>query len=269
MFRWTLLGTGSSGGVPRVGGDWGACDPAEPKNRRRRCCVLLDRIRQDGQMTRVLIDTSPDLREQLLDARVQHLDAIVFTHDHADQTHGIDDVRALSLRMARPIPVYMDRATEKTLVNRFRYCFIGDGGYPPIVRNAASIDAGVMFRIAGQGGEIALLPLQLIHGHMPSLGFRCGGVAYINDVSQIPEETMQALTGLDVLVLDALRYKPHPTHAHLDLALAWAARLKPRRTVLTNMHIDLDFGRLCAELPPGIEPGYDGLEILLSDSTQT
>jgi phosphoribosyl 1,2-cyclic phosphate phosphodiesterase len=257
-FRLTLLGTGSSGGVPRVGGDWGRCDPNEPKNRRRRCCVLVDREGADGALTRVLIDTSPDLREQLLAARVQHLDAVLFTHDHADQTHGIDDVRPLVIRTGKRIPAWLDTETAAVLISRFRYCFEGSGGYPAIFERAGTLKPFEALKISGQAGDIGFLPLDLEHGAIRSLGFRMGGLAYVNDVSAIPARSMEALHGLDVLILDALRRTPHPTHAHLERALEWIAALKPKRAVLTNMHTDMDYTTLISELPSGVEPGYDG-----------
>ena len=255
----TLLGTGSSGGVPRVGGDWGVCDPNEPRNRRTRCSVLVDRVDGNGAMTRVLIDTSPDMREQLLAADVRHLDAIVYTHDHADQTHGIDDVRPLVIAMRRPIPTYMDAATRTSLHQRFRYCFEGMGGYPPILNTMTDITAGETFTIEGAGGPIAFLPIDMEHGNIRCCGFRIGGLAYCNDVNALPDDSLERLRGLDTLVVDALRYTPHPTHANLEQALRWIADLKPARAVLTNMHVDMDFATLQRELPDGVEPGYDGM----------
>lgn len=260
-YRLTLLGTGSSGGVPRVGGDWGACDPEEVRNRRMRCSALLDRIGPDAAMTRVLIDTSPDMREQLLGANVRHLDAIVYSHDHADQTHGIDDVRPLVIAMRRPIPAYMDAATRTSLQSRFRYCFEGMGGYPPILDTMADITPGKPFAIDGPGGRIDLVPLDMEHGQIRCLGFRIGGLAYCNDVNALPDETLDRLRGLDTLVVDALRYTPHPTHANLEQALAWIAELKPRRAILTNMHVDMDYQTLKGELPGGVEPGFDGMQL--------
>lgn len=262
--RLTLLGTGSSGGVPRVGGDWGACDPGELRNRRTRCSALIDRIGADGSMTRILVDTSPDMREQLLSVDVRHLDAIVYSHDHADQTHGIDDVRPLVIAMRRPIPTFMDAATRKSLHNRFRYCFEGMGGYPPILDSMPDIIPGIPFTVDGSGGKIELMPVDMEHGRIRCLGFRMGSLAYCNDVNALPEATLDRLRGLDTLVVDALRYTPHPTHANLEQALAWVAELKPRRAILTNMHVDMDYRTLQGELPDGVEPGYDGMELKFS-----
>ena len=259
-FVFRLLGTGSSGGVPRIGNNWGDCDPYEPRNRRTRCCALV--TRSNGQArTRVLIDTSPDIRTQLLAASVNHLDAIIYTHDHADQTHGIDDVRALALRMGKAIPTYMDSATCRSLTGKFRYCFEGKGIYPPILDLQAALQPGHQFRINGAGGDIDLLPLDQEHGPIRSLGFRIGSLAYCNDVSALPDDTREHLQGVEILVLDALRRMPHPTHAHLAQAIDWAQDIGAKRTVLTNMHIDLDYQTLLGELPKGVEPGYDGMEI--------
>ena len=259
--RVTILGCGSSGGVPRVGGDWGVCDPREPRNRRTRCGLLLQRWRggaEQGEATTVLIDTSPDLREQLLAANVTRIDAIVFSHDHADQTHGIDDVRALAIRMRRRIPAYMDETTRATLEHRFRYVFHGEGGYPAILSIVGGLEPHAPVEIDGPGGALSLKPLLQDHGGIPSLGFRFGAIAYSNDVAQLPDETLAALNGLDLWIVDALRYAPHPTHAHLERTLGWIAAIKPRRTILTNLHIDLDYRTLERELPRGVEPAHDG-----------
>lgn len=259
-FKITLLGTGSSGGVPRVGGDWGACDPTEPKNRRLRCSALVETWDAATPETRttVLIDTSPDMRQQLLDAEVTRLDAILYTHDHADQTHGIDDVRALVIRNRMQIKAYMDAATHKTLFPKFRYAFEGHGGYPPIIDLQPLISAYEPIEIDGSGGTLIALPIDQEHGRIRSLGFRFGDVAYCNDLNQIPERTFEALAGLDLLIIDALRYTPHPSHAHLQRTLDWIDRLQPKRAVLTNLHVDLDYRTLLAELPDGVEPAYDG-----------
>lgn len=258
--KFTLLGTGSSGGVPRVGGDWGACDPEEPKNRRLRCSALVEvrAVTEPDQKTSVLIDTSPDLREQLLKANVKRLDAVVFTHDHADQTHGIDDVRALAIRNRAQIKAYMDEPTSHTLVPKFRYAFEGLGGYPPIYDMQPKIAAYQPFDVSGPGGQIGFHPLDQEHGYIRSLGFRIGNLAYCNDLNALPTQTMAQLVGLDLLIIDALRYTPHPSHAHLDQTLAWIAELKPKRAVLTNLHVDLDYATLVRDLPAGVEPAFDG-----------
>ena len=261
--RFTFLGTGSSGGVPRVGNDWGACDPAQPRNRRRRCSVLVDvgDTSDPDKCTRILIDSSPDLREQLLDASVRHLDALVYTHDHADQSHGIDDVRALALHMRRTIPTFMDARTADTLTSRFEYCFEGKGGYPPILDLQPFIAHGKPFSVTGHGPAVSLIPLRQLHGRIVSLGFRIGDLAYCNDLHDIPDESLGQLYGTRTLILDALRYTPHPSHAHLERAMGWIDMLKPERAWLTNLHVDMDYDTLCKELPPHIRPAYDGLSL--------
>ncbi|MEM9572890.1 MAG: MBL fold metallo-hydrolase [Pseudomonadota bacterium] len=256
----TLLGTGSSGGVPRVGGDWGACDPSEPKNRRRRCSALVE-VWDDAKpqdTTIVLIDTSPDMREQLLDANVTRLDAIVFSHDHADQTHGIDDVRALAIRNRARVKTFMDASTASTLVPKFKYVFEGASGYPSLYDIQPEIEAYQIFPIDGPGGQVDWLPIDQEHGYIRSLGFRIGNVAYCNDLNALPSDSMAYLHGLDLLAIDALRYTPHPSHATVDQALAWIEALKPKRAVLTNLHVDLDYATLKRELPAGVEPAFDG-----------
>ena len=259
----TILGCGSSAGVPRVGQGWGACDPANPKNRRRRCSLLVERAGSAGS-TRVLVDTSPDLREQLLDADVRWLDGVLYTHDHADHTHGIDDLRPLVLAAGKRINTYMDEPTEAIVGTRFSYCFSAPPGsdYPAILE-ALPIAAGAPVRIAGEGGEVAATPFTQSHGSGASLGFRFGGLAYSCDVSGIPEDSLATLQGLDVWILDALRHKPHPSHFSVDDALAWIERVRPKRAVLTNLHYDLDYETLRRALPAHVEPAYDGMRIVV------
>ena len=254
-----ILGCGSSGGVPRVGSGWGACDPAEPRNRRRRCSVLVER-RGEGGPTTLLVATSPDLREQLLDAGVDRLDAVLFTHAHADHTHGIDDLRPLVIQMRRRIPVYADGLTRSLLEARFGYCFTQapTSDYPPILE-MRDLPEGTSVRLDGEGGRIEALPLPLEHGNEAALGFRFGAVAYVPDVSLIPPASENALHGLDLLVIDALRDIPHPTHYSVSDALALVERVRPARAILTNLHTDLDYRSLARRLPAGVEPAYDGL----------
>ncbi len=249
--RITILGCGSSGGVPRLGNEWGACDPAEPKNRRRRCSIL---VQQND--TNLLIDTSPDLREQLLDAGVDRLDAVVWSHDHADQTHGIDDLRVLALINRHRIATWGDARTLASLSKKFTYCFEQEEGswYPPILD---SREITGPFEVGG----ISVLPIEQDHGSMPSLGFRFGTVGYSNDVFDLPDAAFEALAGIQVWIVDALRYRPHPTHAHLEKTLGWIERLKPERAVITNMHVDFDYATLKRELPAGVEPAYDGMVV--------
>ena len=255
----TILGCGTSGGVPRVGDHWGACDPANPKNRRRRCSLLVERHGAGGE-TGVLVDTSPDLRQQLLDAGTGWIDGVLYTHDHADHVHGIDDLRQVAFNGRRRVDVYFDEATGKLLRSRFAYCFESPAGsdYPPILRGH-EIVAGETVKIGGAGGTIEALPFRQIHGSGETLGFRFGGLAYSPDVSDFPEESLKALHDLDVWVIDALRPAPHPSHFSVEQALAWIARVKPKRAVLTHMHVDLDYATLSRELPQGVEPAYDGM----------
>ena len=262
-FTFTILGCGSSAGVPRVGQGWGACDPNEPKNRRRRCSLLVERTEGGGRST-VLVDTTPDLRAQLLDAGVRSLEAVIYTHDHADHTHGIDDLRPLALFLGRRIDIYADAETSALLWSRFGYCFATPPGseYPPFLAEHR-IAAGKPVVIAGEGGEIRALPFQQEHGGGTTLGFRIGSLAYSCDVSGLPDESMAALAGLDVWILDALRYRSHPSHFSVDEALGWVDRVRPRRAILTNLHTDLDYATLRKALPQSVEPAYDGMKIEL------
>jgi phosphoribosyl 1,2-cyclic phosphate phosphodiesterase len=257
--RATVLGCGSSAGVPRIGGDWGDCDPADPRNRRSRCSLLVERITGDG-VTRALVDTTPDLRAQLLAAGVGLLDGVVFTHPHADHIHGIDDLRVVVQNRRGRLPVWADADTAEVLISRFAYVFVQPAGslYPPIL-DLKALDGP--FVVEGAGGPIPFQPFRVQHGRIEALGFRIRDFAYLPDVSDIPDAAWPALEGLETWVLDALRRKPHPTHAHLALSLEWLARAAPRRGVLTNMHNDLDYATLAAELPGHVVPAFDGLEI--------
>ncbi|WP_415183941.1 MBL fold metallo-hydrolase [Phaeovulum sp.] len=259
--RFTILGCGSSGGVPRIGGDWGDCDPTNPKNRRSRCSMLIERT-SPGGTTRVLIDTSPDMREQLLRTEVSTLDAVAYTHSHADHVHGLDDLRQVTFNMRARLPVWADGETQNALVSRFGYAFVQPEGssYPPIC-DLKTITGP--FTITGAGGPITLDPIKVVHGNIDALGFRIGGLAYLPDVSEIPERAWGQLQGLDVWVLDALRRKPHPTHAHLAKALEWIVRAGPVSGVLTNMHNDLDHDTVLGETPTNVRPAYDGMVIEL------
>jgi phosphoribosyl 1,2-cyclic phosphate phosphodiesterase len=264
-FVFTILGCGSSAGVPRVAQGWGACDPSNPKNRRRRCSLLVERI--DGaRRTTVLVDASPDLREQLLDANVTRLDAVLFTHDHADHSHGIDDLRPLFIHHRRRVDVYLDAQTSAVLHARFGYCFSAPEGseYPPILTEHRIVAAQPV-TIDGEGGPITALPFQQTHGSGTTLGFRFDKLAYSCDVSGIPEQGLAALRDLDVWIVDALRYRPHPSHFALSESLDWIARVRPQRAILTNLHTDLDYETLRRELPAAVEPAYDGLKIDLAD----
>jgi phosphoribosyl 1,2-cyclic phosphate phosphodiesterase len=257
----TILGCGSSAGVPRPALGWGACDPKNPKNRRRRCSLLVERNSGPG-ITRIVIDTSPDLREQLVDAHVDHIDAVFMTHEHADQTHGIDDLRSVVLHQRRRIPVYLNQSTAKEVVFRFSYCFIAPPGsdYPPILTQHA-IEGGESRDIEGKGGAITLSAFNVQHGNIPALGYRIGNAAYTPDLSDIPRESWPQLENLDLWIVDGLRYAAHPSHFSVNDALSWIERFKPKRAVITNMHADLDYEVLRQSLPEGVVPGYDGMKL--------
>ena len=257
----TILGCGSSGGVPRVAQGWGACDPANLRNRRRRCSVLLERASPEGK-TLVLIDTSPDLRLQLIEAGVAHLDGVLMTHSHADHTHGIDDLRPLVIAMRKRIEIYMDEATSSVVREKFSYIFVTPEGsaYPPILRERR-LTAGAACSVSGPGGAIEAIPFALEHGDIPALGFRIGALAYTPDLNGIPGASLQYLEGLEVWIVDALRYTPHPSHFSLEETLAWIERLRPRRAILTNLHTDLDYETLRRRLPDNVAPAYDGMRV--------
>ena len=270
--RAVILGCGSSGGVPRLGGpggrgDWGDCDPGEPKNRRRRCSLLLERSNdgafQREAVTSVIIDTSPDMRAQLLDAYVHHVDAAIITHDHADQTHGIDDLRAFAIRNRKRVPVWLDRSTAGEMLRRFAYCFVQAEGswYPPIMEERPIPPCGEKFAIEGPAGDIQVSAFLQDHGPVNSLGFRIGDLAYSSDVFDLPEESFSILRGVRTWIVDALQPKPHGTHAHLDKTLSWIDRVRPERAILTNMHVTMDYATLKSSLPQGVEPAFDGMAV--------
>jgi phosphoribosyl 1,2-cyclic phosphate phosphodiesterase len=257
----TILGCGSSMGVPRVALGWGNCDPKNPKNWRQRCSLLVERSSPQGYKTRVLIDCSPDLRAQLLNAAVDWIDGVLITHEHADHTHGIDDLRPLFVRKRQRVPIYMDEATSCALHARFGYCFMTPPGseYPPIVDEHRLVP-GKAITIEGQGGPVEALPILQEHGCIPSLGFRIGNVAYSADIKGLPPASVAQMAGLEVWIVDALRKTPHPSHLNLEEALAWIERIKPKRAILTNLHSDLDYEVLRAQLPPHVEPAYDQMK---------
>lgn len=257
--RCTILGCGSSGGVPRLGGHWGLCDPENPKNTRRRCSLLVERDGPNGT-TSVLIDTSPDMRSQLLDSGTGRLDGVVYTHSHADHTNGIDDLRMIVFNMKTRVPVWADGDTQNDLLSRFGYAFVQPEGspYPPILE-LKSISGP--FEIDGPGGPIPFHPFKVNHGSIDALGFRINNLVYLPDVAELYDESRAALDGLECLIIDALRRAPHPTHAHLEKTLDWIEQLKPERAVLTNMHIDLDYDTVSAETADHITPAYDGMVV--------
>ncbi len=245
----TILGCGTSGGVPKMPEYWGVCDPKNPKNRRRRASVLIEQ-----GATRILIDTTPDLREQMLEARVSSLDAVFYTHDHADHTHGIDDLRGFFHMSRNKVPVYADAQTLELLKQRFGYVFKTENGYPAICK-------GHLLSGAKTVNEITMQPFEQGHGSGVSLGYRFGDMAYSTDLNRMPETAFAALEGVRVWVVDALRHKPHPTHSHLAQTLEWIERVKPERAILTHMTWEMDYETLRRELPEGVEPAYDGMEI--------
>lgn len=264
----TILGCASSGGVPRVGGStqrdrWGDCDPNNPKNRRRRCSVLLER-RGPGGSTFCVIDSGPDFREQMLTADVPSIDAIVYTHEHADHLHGIDDLRPFALAQRSRIRVFMDERTYDRARAAFGYVFETPTGssYPPILERR-TIDHGTPVEVDGPGGSIVLTPVPVVHGDITALGFRVADTLYLPDVSSVPRTSMAHFTGLETLILDALRYRPHGSHFNVERALAFHDEVKAKRTILTNLHIDLDHDRLSAETPDAVTPAFDGLELVV------
>lgn len=262
--RYTVLGCGSSPGTPRLNGDWGNCDPSNPKNRRLRAALLAERIAPSGEKTCVCIDTGPDFRQQMLAVQIRQLDGVVYTHPHADHIHGIDDLRTFVLWQKRLMDIWADDATYVRLNEAFGYCFETPpgSGYPPILKRH-DIDRDADFSITGPGGDIVFRPLYQRHGAIHSLGFRIGDFAYCPDVSAFPDETLEKLRGLDVLVIDALQYREHPSHFSLQQALAVIMELAPKRAFLTHMHIPMDYETVKTETPAHVEPCYDGLVIEL------
>jgi phosphoribosyl 1,2-cyclic phosphate phosphodiesterase len=253
----TILGCGASTGVPAIGPNWGRCDPADSRNRRRRASVLVE----VGRVA-ILIDTSPDLREQLIDARISRLDAVVMTHAHADHLHGIDDLRGLNRLMGQAIPLWADGETLTEIRHRFGYVLepVSEPGryYKPTL---APHEIRGPFAIDG----VRIVPFVQDHGFSTTLGFRIGPMAYSTDVTMLDEDAFAAIAGVELWIVDCLRRAPHPTHSHLEQTLAWIARVRPRRAALTHMDQSLDYRELSAELPAGVEPGRDGMIVELSD----
>lgn len=250
-----ILGSGTSSGVPRIGNDWGLCDPSEPRNRRTRAAILVETAR-----ARVLVDTGPDMREQLLAAGVATLDAVVWTHDHADHCHGIDDLRQVYYAMRHPVRGLARPALCETLRARFGYVFDGHDGYPPTVELQEMPDAIAI-------DDLSIRVVDQPHGPFTSLGLRFesagGAIGYATDLSAMTDDMAMLYAGLDVWIVDALRRRPHPSHPDLATVLGWVERLRPSRTVLVHMDQTMDYATLRAELPAGVEPGFDGLEVTL------
>ena len=266
--RFTILGCGSSPGVPRITGDWGACDPANPKNRRTRAAFLVEQFGPNG-VTTVVIDTGPDFRTQMIAAGVTGVDAVLYTHPHADHIHGIDDIRGFVLQNHKQVPIWADAFTMERIREGFGYCLKTPPGsmYPPIATGNLIEPMDRPVTIEGAGGAITFQPLLQVHGSIHSLGFRIGDIAYCSDISDFPDETLPRLAGLDMLVIDALQYRYHSSHLSLSQALDWIERLKPARAILTHMHVPLDYETVQKETPAHVEPAYDGLsfEIAIGD----
>lgn len=262
VYRFTVLGCGSSPGTPRLNGDWGNCDPSNPKNKRLRASLLVERVRPDGKKTVVCIDTGPDFRAQMIAADVKQMDGVVYTHAHADHVHGIDDLRTFVIMQRERINIYADDLTMERLREGFGYCLEQPRGssYPPIL-NPNRIEHDETIEIEGEGGTVSLEPLLQFHGDIHSLGFRIGDFAYCSDVSNFPDDTLSKLHGLDVLIIDALQYREHPSHLSLEQALGFIEIIKPKRAFLTHMHIPLDYETVRMETPENVEPSFDGLVI--------
>lgn len=262
-YKFTILGCGSSPGVPRIGRDWGKCNPNNPKNRRRRASMLIEKITNDGTTT-IVVDTGPDFREQMIDAGVSSADAVIYTHPHADHIHGIDDLRSFVINRRERVQVWADEATGARLHQSFGYCFKTPEGsrYPPILEENR-IRAGEVFSVSGAGGTIEILPFEHPHGDIDSLGFRIGDLAYCSDISGLDERALPHLEDLEVWVVDALQYNKHPSHFCLSETLEWIERLQPRRAFITHMHTPLDYETVMRETPDYVEPCYDGLQITL------
>jgi len=257
--------------VPRIGNDWGNCDPANPRNRRRRCAMLIEAARQiediesSDEVTRVLVDCGPDMREQLLSANVSHLDAAILTHAHADHIFGLDDLRQLWVRHGEPVDVYSDRPTRDIVFGAFGYCFVRAPGssYPPFCIDR-DLPANQPLQIEGRGGPLKLTPIQVEHGDIDSFGIRVGNAVYMPDVKTVNRpDSLALLANTELLIVDALRRKSHPTHMSVDEALDFVQQIAPHKTILTNMHGDLDYESLLSELPSGVTPAYDGLSMII------
>ena len=257
--RFTILGCGSSGGVPRLGGHWGNCDPNNVKNFRKRCSLLIQRF-ENNNVTNVLIDTTPDMRQQLLDAKIGKLDAVIYTHEHADHLHGLDDLRMIVINMQKRLPVFASKQTKNSILERFGYAFKTPKGspYPPILDMN---DLTETLEIQGAGGPIKFTSFDVDHGNILVSAIKVNDVLYTPDISTVRNDT--ELRDLDYWILDSLRYKPHPSHVNLEQALGLINRYKPKKAILTNLHVDLDYLTLLNETPDNVVPAHDGLQIKL------
>ena len=257
--RFTILGCGSSGGVPRLGGHWGNCDPNNVKNFRKRCSLLIQRF-ENNNVTNVLIDTTPDMRQQLLDAKIGKLDAVIYTHEHADHLHGLDDLRMIVINMQKRLPVFASKQTKNSILERFGYAFKTPKGspYPPILDMN---DLTETLEIQGAGGPIKFTSFDVDHGNILVSAIKVNNVLYTPDISTVRNDT--ELRNIDYWILDSLRYKPHPSHVNLEQALGLIDRYKPKKAILTNLHVDLDYLTLLNETPDNVVPAHDGLQIKL------
>lgn len=257
--RFTILGCGSSPGVPRIGNDWGNCDPENPKNRRRRASLLIERITSEGK-TIVVVDTGPDFREQMISANISDADGVVYTHPHADHIHGIDDLRSFVINRRARVEIWADQTTSDRLHEAFGYCFKTPPGssYPPIL-NENRIISGETIVIDGAGGKIELMPFDQQHGSIVSLGLRIGDLVYSSDVSDLDQFAINNMHGMKVWIVDALQYKQHPNHFNLETTLKWIDQLQPDRAILTHMHTPLDYQTVLEETPAHVEPAFDGM----------
>ncbi|MBA5724529.1 MBL fold metallo-hydrolase [Candidatus Liberibacter sp.] len=260
--HFTILGCSSSPAVPRITGDWGRCDPRNPKNRRTRSSLKVSRISADGDFTTVIVDTGPDFYTQMLRESVSSIDAVFYTHGHADHIHGINDLRGYFLKKKNPIPIYAHPVCMQNLVDSFGYCFEAPKGslYPPIVIPFVIEENYKPIRIEGAGGVIEVIPLLQKHGTISSLGFRFGDVAYCTDVNEFPDESLENLQNLDVLILDSLKNDTHRGHFSLSESLNQIAIIKPKRAILTHMHVDLDYETVLRSTPENVVPAFDGMK---------
>lgn len=250
-----ILGCGTSSGVPRIGNDWGRCDPGEPKNRRMRASMLLT-----ADDVSLLVDTGPDLRQQLLDAEVKRVDHVIWTHEHADHCHGIDELRQLYFALGGPVPCHARPRTLEEITRRFHFAFKGKGPYPAYAQ---------VFPLADNSrlGPFAVTVGDMPHGAITTAALRFEhdgrSIAYTTDFTGLPAKAFECVEGVDVWVVDALRRREHPTHPHLAQVLEWIDKANPGRAILTHMDQSMDYRTLLDELPDGVEPGYDGMEIEL------
>ena len=257
-YKFTILGCGSSGGVPRLGDNWGNCDPLNPKNSRLRCSLLIEKFGPNGK-TIVLVDTGPDMRQQLLRSKINSLDGVIYTHFHADHVNGIDDLRMIVINIKKRLTVWAEKATKKRLLRCFDYTFkqLKGTSYPAIL-NLEQIKNDKI-TITGEGGEIELQPIKVRHGEIDALGFRINNLAYIPDISDFYRSSWNKLKHLDFLIIDALRYRPHPSHAHLEKTLSWIKKINPKMSYLTNMNTEMDYKVINLETPKNVKPAHDGL----------